>query len=64
MTVKISEEKLKALVKESVKEVLRSEIMRLRALALPEVSEKEQKDIERRYGKPSRRTSKSYTLRV
>ncbi len=62
MVEKISEKKLKSLIKESVKEVLEAELMKVRALGLLEVSKEEQKDIEKRYGKPSRKKVKSYSL--
>ena len=64
MTTTLSEKRLKGLIKEGVREVLGTEIMKLRALALPEVSDKEQKDIEKRYGKPSRKRQKSYPLSI
>ena len=64
MAVNISDAKFKTLIKESVKEAIRAEIMKLRALALPYVSEKEQRDIEKRYGAPSKKTSKSHALKV
>ncbi|MFH0859408.1 MAG: hypothetical protein V1868_02230 [Patescibacteria group bacterium] len=65
MTTTLSETKLKSLIKESVKEVLENELMKLRAFSLSEVSKKEQKDIEKRYGSPSKkRGSKSYALEV
>ena len=64
MVVNISDKKFKTIVKESVREVLRSEIMKLRGLIMPEVSQKEQKDIEKRYGSPSRKPAKSYTLKI
>lgn len=64
MTTTLSEKKLKGLIKESVREALKTELMQLRALALPEVSDKEQKDIERHYGTPSRKKGKSYSLAV
>jgi len=57
MNTQISEKKLKSLIKESVKEVFESELTRFKALAMPEVSDKEQKDIEERYGEPSQKTS-------
>lgn len=59
-----SDKKLRSLIKESVREVLGTELMKLRALALPEVSHEEQKDIEKRYGKPSMKRVKSYSLSV
>jgi hypothetical protein len=60
----ISKKDLKILIKESVKEVLEQEIMRLRALMLPYVSEAEQKDIERRYKKPTRRVIKRLEIKI
>ena len=63
MVVNISDTKLKTLIKESVREALKAEIMKLRALVLPDVSEEEQKDIEKRYGSPSRKSARSYILK-
>jgi len=54
--VSISE--LRNFIKENVREVLSAELFKLRALFLPSVSKKEQKDIERLYGKPLRRVAK------
>jgi len=63
MVISVSDQKLKGFIKESVREVLETELMKLRAFALPEVSEQEQKDIEKRYGKPSRkRGGKNYSF--
>jgi len=53
MGINISDKKLKNIIKESVKEVLESEIMKLRAFAVPEISEKEQKEIEKTHNLPS-----------
>lgn len=64
MVTTVSEKKLKFLIKQSFREVLETELMKLRALALPEISQQEQKDIERRYGKPSRKRAGSYSLNV
>ncbi len=64
MPTTLDTKKLKNLIKESVKEVLEVELMKLRALVLPEASPKEQKDIEKRYGKPSRKRAKGYTLKA
>ncbi|KKS38556.1 MAG: hypothetical protein A3G49_06630 [Candidatus Sungbacteria bacterium RIFCSPLOWO2_12_FULL_41_11] len=61
----ISDKKLKFLIKESVKEVLETEVMKLRILGLPHVSDREQKDIEKRYGqKPSRLGTRSHELHI
>ena len=64
MATNVSDKKLKALIKESVKEVLQAELMKLRAFALPDVSPDEQKDVETRYGKPTKKHGKSHTLNV
>jgi hypothetical protein len=60
----ISKKDLKILIKESVKEVLEQEIMRLRALMLPYVSKAEQKDIERHYKKPTSRAIKKIEIEI
>lgn len=62
MATTVSEKKLKSIIKQSVKEVLGAELMKLRAFVLPEVSREEQKDIEKRYGNPSRKRAKIYTF--
>jgi len=59
MAIAITKEELKEAVRESVREVLNEERMQLQALLLPEVSEKEQKNIERTYGKPLRKSAKT-----
>jgi len=50
----ITEQKLKKIVRESVREALKAELMKLRAFNMSEVSQAEQKDIEKRFKKPSR----------
>lgn len=62
MITKVKEIKLKSLIKESVKEVMNVELMKLRAFLLGNVSAREQRDIEKRYGHPSRKRAASYTL--
>jgi hypothetical protein len=57
--ITIPKKELKTVIKESVREVLNQELMKFRALLLPLISEKEQKDIERRYGRPSRKLAKT-----
>jgi hypothetical protein len=52
MTVTTTEEKIKSAVQEGVKEAMRSELMKIRALLVPSVSEEEQKDIDKRYIAP------------
>lgn len=53
--VTIPKTQLKTLIREGVQEALVSELAKLRALALPYVSQSEQKDIEKRYKKPSKK---------
>jgi len=63
MELKIADEtKLKEIVKEAVKDALEDEIMKMRLLFAPYVSDEEQKEIERSYGKPSKKTAKTLIL--
>ena len=57
--ITINERKLKNLFREVLKEILSVEFMKLRAELVPFVSEKEQKEIEKKYGKPTRKVKKS-----
>ena len=63
-TITIPKEKLKNIVKESVREIFEQESMKFRALFLPFVSQKEQRDIEKRYKKPSRKIAKTIKIKV
>ncbi len=58
-TITIPKKELKTIVKESVREIFRQESMKFRALFIPMVSKKEQRDIEKRYGNPSRKFAKT-----
>jgi len=62
--ITIPKKELKAVIKESVREVLNQELMKFRALLLPYVSPKEQKEIEKRYGKPVRQIGKSLEIEI
>ncbi len=62
--ITIPKEEFKSVIKESVREVLEQELVKLRALSLPFVSGKEQKDIEKRYGKPFRKIAKSVEIKL
>jgi len=64
VTITIPKKELKTAVKESVREVFEQELMKFRALFLPLVSRKEQRDIEKRYGKPSRKIVKSMEIKI
>ncbi len=61
-TITIPKKELKAVVKESLHEVFIQELMKFRALLLPFISQKEQKEIEKFYGKPSRKVAKSIEI--
>ncbi len=62
--ITIPKKELKTAIKEGVREALSQEFMKIRALLLPLVSKKEQKNIEKLYGKPSRKTAKSVTVEI
>jgi len=61
-TITIPKKELRAVVKESIREVFVQELMKFRALLLPFVSQKEQKQIEKLYGRPSRKTAKTIEI--
>lgn len=63
-TIAILKKELKTVIKESLREVLAQELMRSRALFLSMVSRGEQKDIEKRYGKPLRRAEKTIEIEL
>ncbi|OHA14289.1 MAG: hypothetical protein A2909_00120 [Candidatus Tagabacteria bacterium RIFCSPLOWO2_01_FULL_39_11] len=63
-TITIPKKELKTIIKDSVREIFKQETMKFRALFLPFVSQKEQKDIEKRYGKPSRKAVKSTEVKI
>ncbi|QWR77147.1 hypothetical protein [Candidatus Magnetomonas plexicatena] len=60
----ISHEQLKAIVKESVKEALEEELIKMRLMFFPETSDKEMLDISNRYGKPEETSVYKETLYV
>lgn len=49
-------EELKALIKESVKEALEEELISMRLMFFPEVSDKEMRDISASYKKPEKKS--------
>ncbi len=63
-TITIQKTQLKSLIKESVYEVISQELMKIRLLATPTISLKEQKDIEKAYGKPSRKSVKTVAFEI
>jgi len=62
--ITVPKKELKTIIKESVREIFEQELMKFQALLLPSISTKEQKDIEKRYGKPSRRVAKSVGIKL
>lgn len=58
-TITIPKRELKIIIKESVREIFEQESTKFRALLMPSVSKGEQKDIEKLFNKPSRKTAKS-----
>jgi len=63
-TISLPKKNLEIFIRQTIKDSIREEIMKLRAVFLPYVSDKEQEDIEKLYGKPSRKIEKSYNLDV
>jgi len=63
-TITIPKRELKIIIKESVREIFEQESMKFRSLFLPFVSQKEQRDIEKRYNRPSRKIAKSIETRI
>jgi hypothetical protein len=64
MTTAILKKELRSTIKESVREAFEQELMNFRAFCLPSVSSKEQKDIEKRYGKPARKMAKRLSVEL
>jgi hypothetical protein len=59
----IDEAKLKNIVKGAVRDVLEEEIVKLRLLFAPYISDEEQAEIERDYEKPSTEAVRTLTLK-
>lgn len=62
--ITIPKRELKIFIKESVREIFEQESVKFRALFMPLVSKSEQKDIEKRYIKPSRKIAKSIEVKI
>jgi len=63
-TLAVSRKEFESVIRKSIREALASELAQIRAVFLPFVSDNEQKEIERRYGKPTRKAAKSYITRI
>lgn len=55
MTTAVLKKEIKAIAKASVREALTEELMRWRSKQLPPVSAREQKEIEKLYGRPKKK---------
>lgn len=64
MTTKLNERQLKKFIKESVQEAIDSEVMKIRSIFIPFVSDKEQKEIEKTYGRPTRQISRTHSIKI
>lgn len=64
MAVTISKKELKSVVRESVKETLAFEMTKLRAFLTPYVSSREQKNVEKLYGSPSKKSAKTIKTNI
>ncbi|MEK6545736.1 MAG: hypothetical protein AABZ28_04320 [Nitrospinota bacterium] len=64
MKLEIADEnKLKDIIKEAVKDVLKEEMMNLRLLLTPYVSDEEQTEIEESYGELSKEIARTLILK-
>lgn len=61
-TAQIIEKKLEMVVKDSVKEAVEAQFVKLRAFLVQDVSAEEQKEIELKYRMPSKKPAKSFRL--
>jgi len=58
----LSEERLKTIIKEVVKDVIEEEFIKLRLALLPYISDEEQREIEKLYGKPDEEIARTITI--
>ena len=58
----INEVKLKNIIKDAVRDVLEEEMIKLRLLFAPYISDEEQKEIEENYRQPSKDVARTLTL--
>ena len=60
----VKHEELRTIIKESVKEALEEELLKLRLMFFPEVSDKEMREIISRYGNPEKRSARAEAINV
>jgi len=58
----VDEAKLKNIVKDALRDVLEEEIIKLRLLFAPYISDKEQREIEENYKEPSKDVARTLIL--
>ncbi len=58
----INEVKLKNIIKDAVRDVLEEEMIKLRLLFAPYISDEEQREIEENYRQPSKDVARTLTL--
>jgi len=58
----INEVKLKNIIKDAVRDVLEEEMIKLRLLFAPYISDEEQREIEKNYRQPSKDVARTLTL--
>jgi len=56
------ETKLRQIVKEAVRDALEEELLKLRLLLAPYISDEEQEEIEKSYGEPSKEVARTLIL--
>ena len=57
-----NEAKLRQIVKEAVRDALEEELLKLRLLFAPYISDEEQEEIEKSYGEPSKEVARTLVL--
>lgn len=60
----VKHEELRTIIKESVKEALEEELIKLRFMFFPDISDKEMREIVSHYGKPEKRSAHSETISI
>ncbi|MCM8760407.1 MAG: hypothetical protein NC832_01655 [Candidatus Omnitrophica bacterium] len=60
----IDKEEIKEIIGRTIKEVIQQEFFRLRLELAPEISDKEMKEIEKKYKKPDKKIVRSEYIKV
>ena len=62
MTTQFIEKKLELIVKRGIEEALKAQFPKMRAILTADISQEEQKEIERFYRHPSKKSAKNFKL--